>query len=95
MSAPERERKKEKITQKRKEEEEKREEGEGGEEKERKREREKERGLSTNQATRRQLCPHLSQATDKQSKKQIVVKGKERVMVDLLQPRRYRVLVVR
>ncbi|HSQ58342.1 MAG TPA: polysaccharide biosynthesis/export family protein [Gemmata sp.] len=29
------------------------------------------------------------------NKKQIVVKGKERVMVDLLQPRRYRVLVVR
>ncbi|MCE9562782.1 MAG: polysaccharide biosynthesis/export family protein [Planctomycetes bacterium] len=29
------------------------------------------------------------------NKKQIVVKGKERVLVDLLQPRRYRVLVVR
>jgi len=29
------------------------------------------------------------------NKKQIVVKGKERVLVDLMQPRRYRVLVVR
>lgn len=29
------------------------------------------------------------------NKKELVVKGKERVMVDLLQPRRYRVLVVR
>lgn len=29
------------------------------------------------------------------NKKQIVVKGKERVLVDLLQPRRYRVIVVR
>src|SRR5262249_17945842 len=29
------------------------------------------------------------------NKKQIIVKGKERVLVELLQPRRYRVLVVR